>query len=122
VLKHTSVEAGGGAPRGERLTLAVPRPPPTRPPPGLGVRGGGGAEGGEPATNAVRASRPGPRARRAARPGGRASMDLYRRSARAHELSRRAQRTASTLIPRAPSEVGELWTPRRRSDEVVSSA
>ena len=36
----------------------------------------------------------------------RASIDLYRRSARAHELSRRAQRTASTLIPRAPSEVG----------------
>ena len=35
-----------------------------------------------------------------------ASIDLYRRSARAHELSRRAQRTASTLIPRAPSEVG----------------
>ena len=36
----------------------------------------------------------------------RSSIDLHRRSTRAHELSRRVQRTASTLIPRAPSEVG----------------
>ena len=43
-------------------------------------------------------------------------MDLYRRSARAHELSRRAQRTASTLIPRVPSEVGvvDLASQERR--------
>ena len=42
-----------------------------------------------------------------------ASTDLYRRSARAHELqlSRRAQRTATTLIDRVRYRRWELWLP-----------
>ena len=50
-----------------------------------------------------------------------ASTDLYRRSARAHELSRRAQRTASTLIPRAPSALGVV-APAAGATRAVSSA
>eukprot|EP00964_Phaeocystis_antarctica_P048143 scaffold27879_cov40-Phaeocystis_antarctica.AAC.2 len=46
---------------------------------------------------------------------------LYRTFGRADGLSRRAQRTASTLIPRAPSEVGVV-DPAAIATRAVSSA
>ena len=51
-----------------------------------------------------------------------ASTDLYRRSARAHELSRRAQRTASTLIPRALSALGVVAPAAGATRAVVCQA